>query len=382
MRTRLDSSVVCLVTLCVTLLSLTGCGRPDPVSTYVVPHPPKEGTVWTLQLTGGEKGVAEQTDIFNAFVESITFNPDDGYPAWKLPEGWTETSPGNNLTLLQIPTTPRLTIEVRPVDALIPVRNLQLQEIFNRQRRVVKLSDVGQATASGGLDGGYGANSQTSDATEKTGPKSEIAGRAASGNEDSNDDARQWFPTATKSGELAEWPLGEYSGYRVKLKGETNQFGNTLLIGAIIPVPLQRSDLPFSFKAPAHWTPGAQTQFSILSRQVTDAEGRTASITVSPAMGGMLPNINRWRTQAGIAPLTEENYLENMEVTMIHGVDAAYTEAVGSTRTILGGMIVKVDSQSPDEPSVYFFKLDGDPKLAEQERDNFKAFFQSVKFRR
>ena len=105
------------------------------------------------------------------------------------------------------------------------------------------------------------------------------------------------------------------------------------------------------------------------------AEGtQKVEISVSPAMGNLLANINRWRGQVKLPPIDETQLAKDVADATIDGKPGKATRIVGPGETIQGAM---VDVGG----STWFFKLKGDNALADREQKRFDAFVKSVKFK-
>ena len=91
--------------------------------------------------------------------------------------------------------------------------------------------------------------------------------------------------------------------------------------------------------------------------------------------GGLLPNINRWRGQLGLAPATE-TVLPTIDVS---GVKATLIEFSGTDGRTgkpaqLVGLILPLNGQT------WFYKLMGDADVVAQQKDAFIKFVQSAKY--
>jgi hypothetical protein len=114
---------------------------------------------------------------------------------------------------------------------------------------------------------------------------------------------------------------------------------------------------------------------------VTDGE-RSVEITAIalPASGGdRLANVNRWRDQVGLVPLSVEELPAALKPIEIDGRPGDYVEIVGQkpedeNELVLGAIV-------DHNQSTWFFKLKGDVELARREEPAFQEFIHSVRFR-
>jgi hypothetical protein len=136
------------------------------------------------------------------------------------------------------------------------------------------------------------------------------------------------------------------------------------------------------WEVPHNWqeVPATQlTQLVLAKFQIGGQEG-TAEITVSvlSGSGGRLPaNVNRWRGQIGLAPVTPDE-----------------AERLASPLDVLGGKAMLVDMSGdnrgqktrlicvlvPREGQTWFYKLMGEEAVAEREKAAFLKFVQTARY--
>ncbi len=132
--------------------------------------------------------------------------------------------------------------------------------------------------------------------------------------------------------------------------------------------------------APAGWAEQPASDFRKGSYFVTDADGKKADVSVisfPEAAGGLLANVNRWRDQLKLPPIT--NVVEAGTPMEVAGRDLFFVELVseaplspdGSKSRILGGIF-------PAGAETWFFKMIGPDALVASQREVFKQFLQSV----
>ena len=109
----------------------------------------------------------------------------------------------------------------------------------------------------------------------------------------------------------------------------------------------------------------------------TDGAEADLSITAFPGdVGGNLANVNRWRGQLELPPLTEselEPVMNHLHVADLHAdvVEFANPKAAKPQRMI--GAII------PHEGATWFFKLTGPDALVSQNKEAFLAFLNTIK---
>jgi len=142
------------------------------------------------------------------------------------------------------------------------------------------------------------------------------------------------------------------------------------------------SGLPkLNYVLPDGWKEKPLTQMRVASFEVS-GNGKTADVSVIPLggrSGGDLANVNRWRGQVGLPPITDDDLAKLTESVAITGkpsglYDIAGTSAgSGNPERILGAIL-------HGDNTVWYFKMAGDPDLVESQKANFIAFLKSVTF--
>jgi hypothetical protein len=131
--------------------------------------------------------------------------------------------------------------------------------------------------------------------------------------------------------------------------------------------------------APADWQAKPLGAMRIGSFTVSsDAGNADISIIAFPGeAGGLLPNINRWRGQLGLAPLAEGDLAG--ATTALDGAGGLHFtvvdlsgQAAGSPARMLGAIL-------SFEGQTYFFKLTGPDALVTSEKPAFLDFLKTVK---
>jgi hypothetical protein len=310
-----------------------GCSRPEPIREYVVLKPPAPGSLWFFKLMGPQDKVAAASASLRSFLDSVTFDQ-NGQPSWKLPDGWTEESPGNAVRYktLKLPGDSGLEIAVTQIGGKVPLSadDARLQANMLREQVGLEPEPATSESAAGG---------------EPPGDALSMGGRPAR--------------------------LFDF-------EGETNRYGATRLIAAMVAVPTPPSSaspveegLPFTYTAPPDWRDAPHTQFSVVSMEAGAGE-ETASMTITPAMGGVLANVNRWRSQAGLSAVEEAELPELLEPIEAEGITLLYTSVTGAKRAILGAV-------AATKSGTWFIKLDGPPRLVKDEQARFRAFLESFR---
>ncbi|MDA1052454.1 MAG: hypothetical protein O3C40_18515 [Planctomycetota bacterium] len=344
------------------LVSASGCRRPDQIERYQVaraksPHRmlgaivPRGERGWFFKLTGANEFVAQQADNFTAFIESIQFGEgDEADPEWKLPEGWTQ-EPGNDIRFATIKiATDEQPLELTVSPLPMPPTDGMLSNI-NRWRGQLGLAPVDAAglaketTAVKLADG----TATLVNLVGKSGSSAPMASPFAGGSSGDADAARRAAHAAAGVGEPAS--------------GEA-------------PAAPPSS---ITYEAPPEWELGqrvvSRSAFAVPREAafVVNEDDRKVEITITAAGGDVLLNVNRWRSQIGLEPFTEEQLAAEAQKVDMNGVEGEYFRLIGPQQAILG-VIATHGGRS------WFVKLYGDHDLAVKLQEQFETFVRSIEF--
>lgn len=130
-----------------------------------------------------------------------------------------------------------------------------------------------------------------------------------------------------------------------------------------------------TWDVPANWVE-SDAPPPLLAAWTADA-GDEVRITVSRLAGeggGTLPNINRWRGQLGLAPVTRIEDQPMIPID-IDGNPAAVVDLVGDTSRTAAVLYPRVDQNA-----TWFFKMTGSPSAVGDQLEAFTTFARSVRF--
>jgi hypothetical protein len=149
------------------------------------------------------------------------------------------------------------------------------------------------------------------------------------------------------------------------------------MAGTAVPTGSDR----LTWTAPAAWTAMPERPMRKATFAVPGEAGATAdlSITAFPGdTGGLLANLNRWRGQIALAPLTEAQLagsVEHLEANGLHLDVADFTGTANGAPTRIVGAIV------PQDGETWFFKLMGPDALVAAQKPAFLEFLRTVRAR-
>ncbi|MEO2029502.1 MAG: hypothetical protein ABGZ23_26825 [Fuerstiella sp.] len=131
--------------------------------------------------------------------------------------------------------------------------------------------------------------------------------------------------------------------------------------------------IPFQWTVPDSWTAADNDQFSKMAWQVS-LSGDEGRITLSdlPGAAELKPQVTRWQRQLGITADPEANPMDSTETVELDGGTGTLVDLKGEEETILGMLL-------PVGDKLWIFKFRGRNKLADSQRDSFRAFCKSVR---
>lgn len=134
----------------------------------------------------------------------------------------------------------------------------------------------------------------------------------------------------------------------------------------------------FTYGVPDGWSEVAPSSMKVLSLMCGEPPEQTVecSVSVFPGdVGGRLANINRWRRQVGLGPLSAEavdGFVEAVTISEMEGWQVDFTGPGGTNRVVVA--VLFHNGQS------WFFKLMGPDAAVAEEKAAFGEFLQSVRF--
>jgi hypothetical protein len=135
---------------------------------------------------------------------------------------------------------------------------------------------------------------------------------------------------------------------------------------------------------PSGWEPGPSSSVRRGSWTVKGPDGQSADVAVTAFpgdVGGLLANLNRWRAQIGVPPVTADQVASITSNIDVSGTSATVVDftadkpAQGKTQP--QRMVVVTLSHAGNS---WFFKMTGDAPLIETQKDTLLQFVKSVKF--
>lgn len=131
------------------------------------------------------------------------------------------------------------------------------------------------------------------------------------------------------------------------------------------------------WSVPAGWQEKPATSMRKATFVIAGANGATAELAVTAFpgnVGGDLANLNRWRGQLSLPPVTEAEFAGAVTRLTVNGLNITLVDITGggdSPPRLLGAMV-------PYAGSTWFFKLTGPAALVAAEKPAFLSFVQTL----
>jgi hypothetical protein len=375
------NSLTCIVSGLL-LSAFTGCGRED-VRTYRVPKDAPQQLAQAQSLPAGHPDVSAQAARPAAIHAEV-------------PTGWEESPLG----AMRVASYRVKGKDGKMADvSVVPLAGMAGRDIdnVNRWRGQIGLAPVGEADLAklseaaqiGGQDGKlYEMTGQSADSGDKTRMLAAILRRG---------DTAWFFKMLGDDGLVAE----QKNAFVQYLKSFTLPAGsneNGAPAEAGTPNALPPSHPPIGnvssaatsasnegkpeWQVPAGWKEIDGGRFLVAKFVISGADSSQAAVNVSMSAGdggGVSANVNRWRGQLGLSPLSQSDLDKQVTSVDFNGskailVDMTGTDAKSGAKTRLIGAISQRGQQT------WFYKLMGPALLVEQQKDAFGKFVQSVKY--
>lgn len=121
----------------------------------------------------------------------------------------------------------------------------------------------------------------------------------------------------------------------------------------------------------------------LLAKYIIQGSGNAKAEVNISALGGtggafVMMNINRWRGQLSLPPLSEEDFSKETRTMDLPGGKATLVDLTGTDKTGKSSRLIGIIAPQTDQ--TWFYKLMGDPQVVEQQKDAFTKFIQTAKF--
>ncbi len=296
---------------------------------------PIEGFAWFFRIHGAPDRLQPHLEPFKQWLSTIRF--EDDKPSWKLPKGWKMLPPSGMrfATILPEPSDERLQLTVIPLPiegdpkaAILANINRWRDQVGLDAIELEQLTETSESIAVGDLTATFVDLVRDAPATAD--------------------------PVQTADGSSAYPPFEPMDG--------------PVASGVDLEVP-------------EGWEPASlvTSRAGITLRHEAAFEitrdGQSLQFTLDrlPPGGTLLMNVNRWRGQIGLEPITEDVLKELVSPVEIDGLGGDFVELIGEKEAILGVVVVREDE-------AWYFRLRGNKELAAEEKENFLSLARSTTF--
>jgi len=131
---------------------------------------------------------------------------------------------------------------------------------------------------------------------------------------------------------------------------------------------------------PAGWTEAPLGSMRLASFRIASDDKR-AEVGVIPLMGtggGDLENVNRWRGEVGLSPITDDELKQQAHTVQVDGRAASLFDMDGKTADGAAGRVVAAIQHR--DGTAWFFKMAGDSELVGKNKEAFVSFLGSFQF--
>jgi hypothetical protein len=154
--------------------------------------------------------------------------------------------------------------------------------------------------------------------------------------------------------------------------------------GQVAAAAESASGVGFAYTVPEGWVEQAPSSMKLLSLSIGSPPELISELSVSAFpgdVGGQLANINRWRRQVGLGPITPEamdGFVTNVLVSGLAGWQVDFTGPMGTGQN--GGAARIVTTAVFKDGQTWFFKLAGNNTALDEELEKYAEFLKSVQF--
>jgi hypothetical protein len=303
----------------------------------IVPHGDR---TWYFKLSGPAQVTGEHQEEFTRFVQSVHFTDQPGQPvSWKVPESWKQ-KPGSS----------EMRYATFGVDPKDPAPELTVVALGSEGQAAAILPNVNRWRGQIGLppateeDLGKLTREITVD-----GSKATLVDMVGTGGQNSGK-----MPPFARQGQVLE---------------RQQQ--------AAAPAAGQPR---LKYEAPPDWKELPASGFRVAAFQIGQGnEG--AEVTVIPlggSAGDLLANVNRWRGQVKLEPITEQDLRGASRPIDVAGSPGLFFDILGSESENPRRRILAVVTQRDD--TTWFIKMMGSAAVVEQQKSALERFVRSIQF--
>lgn len=351
--------MVCAILLSSAVLVIAGCGRDDVKVYRVAKEPP------------APRQVSSQSALPHGHPDVGSGGTAKPQLSWALPEGWQE-APSRQMILATFNITGKTGQQAQVT--VTPLASLAGKEaaIVNMWRQTVGLPELSSDEAEKQL--------KPVKIGDAPGKMFEVSGKADGAARPAkivtammHRPEASWFFKLVGDDEVVEAQRPLFIAFLKSIKigeapaAETASSGTTTTPQTETPAGNSKWKIPEDWKVVP---PGPMqvAKFSVPSKGSAKAD---MMISVFPTdTGGTLGNVNRWRNQIGLPPVSEPELAKLVTKLDEKNPDALLVDMTNNERRLIGAIV-------PRDGQWYFFKLLGDDAAVAPQKEAFIAFAKS-----
>ena len=165
------------------------------------------------------------------------------------------------------------------------------------------------------------------------------------------------------------------------LEEQTHRGADALMAAQAGAIPTPPEPDPFSYESPPNWNPQPPTPIRAASFLVSGDTGPDADMSVIAlpgAAGGDLANVNRWRGQIALPPVTPSELADSMELIVSERYRFQLYDMAGGRTILEGGHKARILAAILKHGDTsWFFKMTGEDRLVAAEKAAFIEFLKS-----
>jgi hypothetical protein len=155
-------------------------------------------------------------------------------------------------------------------------------------------------------------------------------------------------------------------------------------MGAGMGMKPAASSSDIGWKVPAGWKEEAPSSMRVGSFLAKGSNGESVDISVVPLSGdagGDLANVNRWRGQINLSPISDAELAQNGE-TITPGGHSMFLVDMVSTELLVDNKHPKrlIAAAYKQGGRTWFFKMTGEDKAVQETKPAFLQFLKSLRF--
>ncbi len=358
-----------IAALLLLLATVSGCDRQQVTTRRV----PKDSAAPSDQSDGSASSLAGPAD-FHAGMSTVRARP-----AWTLPEGWQEIPPASQMRVANFIAVSK-TGQTNDISVIPMASGASEADLVLMWRQQLQLPMDGpgggqdSAPVAIGADQGklFDLVSEQPIVDGKSRARMLVAMLPRGGT--------TWFFKMTGEDAFVREQKPAFLQFlkSISFGGETASAGSFQLLSPENSAATARNS---ANEIPPDWKEAPPTQFVTAKYVVAGAGDTKAEVSVSTLGGdggGLLANVNRWRGQLSLPPISEADLTkQSSSLDAATGkatvVDLSGTDKTGRKARLIGAV-------APQAGQTCFFKLMGDPEVVEAQKAAFAKFVQTAKY--